>query len=101
MPAQERAPGRLAFLDAYRGLVMLAMISGGLGLTTVAELSQQHDVEGDRLPVDHAAHRCAPGDPSSRRSRSSSARRCHSLRDRRGARRGGRSPAMPRSRWCF
>lgn len=31
------APERLVSLDAYRGFVMLAMVSGGLGLTEVAE----------------------------------------------------------------
>lgn len=41
------APARLASLDAYRGFVMLAMVSGGLGLERVAE----HLAEGPSANV--------------------------------------------------
>ncbi|MBW7937793.1 MAG: hypothetical protein H3C63_02840, partial [Candidatus Omnitrophica bacterium] len=41
-PSSQVAPGseksqRLISLDAYRGFVMLAMVSGGFGLTQIAE----------------------------------------------------------------
>ena len=36
LPPPKPEPERLVSLDAYRGLVMLAMVSGGLGLTQVA-----------------------------------------------------------------
>jgi heparan-alpha-glucosaminide N-acetyltransferase len=38
----QEQPGRLLSLDAYRGLVMLAMVSGGLGIPTVAEHFPDH-----------------------------------------------------------
>jgi predicted acyltransferase len=35
-PTTEKAPGRLMSLDAYRGFVMLAMATGGLGIAKVS-----------------------------------------------------------------
>src|SRR6059058_3307648 len=51
-------PGRLASLDAYRGFVMLAMASGGLGLAKVAKHFPESPLWG-RLAyqVDHVAWR--------------------------------------------
>jgi predicted acyltransferase len=57
-PEPKAAPTRLQSLDAYRGFVMLAMASGGLGLARVAQRFPESEPWG-RLAfhVDHVAWR--------------------------------------------
>jgi predicted acyltransferase len=53
-PSGNAVPQRLVSLDAYRGFVMLAMASGGLGLTQVADHFPDHQVwQGLDFQLDH------------------------------------------------
>jgi predicted acyltransferase len=49
-------PGRLVSLDAYRGLIMLFMASGGFGLHQVAELEQFKDAALWKFLAFHTEH---------------------------------------------
>ncbi|HEV3166532.1 MAG TPA: heparan-alpha-glucosaminide N-acetyltransferase domain-containing protein [Isosphaeraceae bacterium] len=58
-PSTQPMPGRLLSLDAYRGFIMLAMASGGLGIVQLVNEDQESNMLWEKIAyqLDHSAWR--------------------------------------------